>query len=849
MEKGLSRQEARRRLEEQGENRLSQKRRKSAWAMFFAQFKDIMIIILAVATLLSVLMGEITEAVTIIAIVLLNALMGFIQEYRTEKTLASLKALSAPVAKVVRDGVQITIPAAQVVVGDRVRLEAGDKVPADLRADTAVALSADESILTGESVPVSKGEGDQLFMGTIVASGRGEGRVYAVGMHTEMGGIAKLLDESEEEQTPLQKKLGELGIFVAVACVVVCLLVAGLGYLKGESLMNMILTGVSLAVAAVPEGMPAIVTIVLALSVGRILKKGAVIRKLHAVETLGCAGVICTDKTGTVTQNKMTVKTICTGRQSLEVTGDGYGAFGSLLREGRPVTAQDSPDLRRLLLCGALCATSSIQREGDHYEVQGDPTEIAVLIAAAKGGILRKEALERYRVQEEAPFDSRRKLMSVVVCGPEGAESFCKGAPDILLERCTHIAVGGSVRPLTRQDAAFLEQEAARMARSALRVIALACGTGSRPERDLTFLGLMGMIDPPRAEVAPAVRECRRAGIKPVMITGDHRDTAVAIAAQVGIWRRGDEVLTGRQVDALSEEELARRCMGVSVFARVSPANKLKIVRAYKAAGQVVAMTGDGVNDAPAVKEADIGVAMGISGTDVTKEASAVVVLDDNFATIISAVEEGRVIYQNIRRFIRYLLTSNLGEVLSMLFSMLLGMPTALLPIQILMMNLLTDGLPAIALGMEPPDADIMSHRPRPKQEGLFAGGLLWTIVWRGFLLGAFTTFAYSRVLAMGAGLEVARSAGFLTMILAQMLHIFECRGHGSRLFGNPYLLAAVGASCLLACACVYLPLFQGIMCTAPVLGAYLVPVITAVLATPAVGALERLLTPLAEKR
>ena len=492
MEKGLSREEARRRLEEQGENRLSEKRRKSAWAMFFAQFKDIMIIILAVATLLSVLMGELTEAVTIIAIVLLNALMGFIQEYRTEKTLASLKALSAPVAKVVRDGKALTVPAAEVVVGDRVRLEAGDKVPADLRADTAVALSADESILTGESVPVSKSAGDQLFMGTIVASGRGEGRVYAVGMHTEMGGIAKLLDESEEEKTPLQMKLEELGIFVAIACVVICLLVAGLGYLKGESLMNMILTGVSLAVAAVPEGMPAIVTIVLALSVGRILKKGAVIRKLHAVETLGCAGVICTDKTGTITQNKMTVKTLCTGRETLEATGDGYGAFGSLLREGRPVSAADSPDLRRLLLCGALCAASSIEREGDHYKVQGDPTEIAVLVAAAKGGVLREEALRSYRLLEENPFDSKRKLMSVVVAGPNGTESFCKGAPDILLERCTRIAVGGSVRALTRQDAAFLEQEAAKMARSALRVIALGCGSKDRPEKDLTFLGLMG---------------------------------------------------------------------------------------------------------------------------------------------------------------------------------------------------------------------------------------------------------------------------------------------------------------------------------------------------------------------
>lgn len=840
MEKGLSQQEAQRLLAEQGENQISGQRKKNAVAMFFAQFKDLMILILAVATLLSVLMGELTEAVTIISIVLLNAFMGFIQEYRTEKTLASLKALSAPLAKVVRDGVQHTVPASQVVVGDQVLFEAGDKVPADLRVEKAVALSADESLLTGESAPVQKQPADQLYMGTIIAAGRGEGRVYAIGMNTEMGGIAKMLDEAAEEKTPLQQRLGELGTFVAIACLVICMAVGALGYLKGESLLSMILTGVSLAVAAIPEGMPAIVTIVLALSVNRILKKGAVIRKLHAVETLGCAGVICTDKTGTITQNKMTLKTLYTAEGTMELTGDGYARAGRVLLQGRAVTCKDLPVLKQLFLCGVLCCSSSIEEEGDFYRVKGDPTEVAVLIAAAKGGVTRDSAFAEYRLKEENPFDSKRKLMSVVVSGPRGPQSFCKGAPDILLDRCRQIASGGAYRPLTRQDAEQINQEAAKMARSALRVIGLAMGSAERPEEDLVFLGLMGMIDPPRPEVARAVRECRRAGIKPVMVTGDLRDTALAIAAQVGIYRRGDDVLTGRQVNALTKEELAARCMGVSVYARVSPADKLKIVQAYKAAGQVVAMTGDGVNDAPAVKEADIGVAMGISGTDVTKEASAVVVLDDNFATIVSAVEEGRVIYQNIRRFIRYLLTSNLGEVLSMLFSMVLGAPTALVPIQILMMNLLTDGLPAIALGMEPPDADIMSHRPRPKQEGLFAGGLLASILWRGFLLGAFTAFSYMQVLRLGAPLEVARSAGFLAMIIGQMLYLFECRGSGSHFRRNPALFIAVFASVFIALSCVYLPMFQGIMCTAAVRGIYLVPMVIAVLAGPLIAFLQR---------
>ncbi len=593
---GLSEAEAKARLAKVGENRLRGKKGASVAAMFFSQFKDLMILILAAATLISVLMGEGTEAITIIIIVLMNATMGFLQEYRTEKTLEALKELSAPTARVRRSGRELEVGARTVVPGDVLLFEAGDKVAADCTLQTGVQVSCNEAMLTGESLPAAKQPGDRLYMGCIVMTGRGEGVVTATGMETEMGKIAGMMETAGEEPTPLQLKLKQLGRFVAVACVTICLAVGFLGFLQGNDFLEMLLTGISLAVAAIPEGLPAIVTITLALSVNRILRRGAVIRKLHAVETLGCAGVICTDKTGTITQNKMTVQRIWVPGRTLNVSGSGYRAQGAVEENGRPVQAARDAALGRLCEAASLCTTAHITRAKDGYDVMGDPTEVAVLVAAAKAGVTKEALLQQYTVIGENPFDAARKRMSVTVSGPGGARLLCKGAPDMLLARCTHIATPAGPRLLAPRDRADINAACARMAGEALRVLGFAeSSTPAAGEEKLCFLGLMGMLDPPRPEVRPAVQRCREAGIKPVMITGDYKETALAIARDVGIARAGDGVLSGTELDALSDPELAARCMRVSVYARVSPAHKLRIVRAYKAAGQVVAMTGDGV--------------------------------------------------------------------------------------------------------------------------------------------------------------------------------------------------------------------------------------------------------------
>ena len=593
---GLSEAEAKARLAKVGENRLRGKKGASVAAMFFSQFKDLMILILAAATLISVLMGEGTEAITMIIIVLMNATMGFLQEYRTEKTLEALKELSAPTARVRRSGRELEVGARTVVPGDVLLFEAGDKVAADCTLQTGVQVSCNEAMLTGESLPAAKQPGDRLYMGCIVMTGRGEGVVTATGMETEMGKIAGMMETAGEEPTPLQLKLKQLGRFVAVACVTICLAVGFLGFLQGNDFLEMLLTGISLAVAAIPEGLPAIVTITLALSVNRILRRGAVIRKLHAVETLGCAGVICTDKTGTITQNKMTVQRIWVPGRTLNVSGSGYRAQGAVEENGRPVQAARDAALGRLCEAASLCTTAHITRAKDVYDVMGDPTEVAVLVAAAKAGVTKEALLQQYTVIGENPFDAARKRMSVTVSGPGGVRLLCKGAPDMLLARCTHIATPAGPRLLAPRDRADINAACARMAGEALRVLGFAeSSTPAAGEEKLCFLGLMGMLDPPRPEVRPAVQRCREAGIKPVMITGDYKETALAIARDVGIARAGDGVLSGTELDALSDPELAARCMRVSVYARVSPAHKLRIVRAYKAAGQVVAMTGDGV--------------------------------------------------------------------------------------------------------------------------------------------------------------------------------------------------------------------------------------------------------------
>ncbi len=838
--RGLTQKQALENQLKYGENRLEQKNKKNPIRIFLFQFQDLMTLILLCSTVISVAMGETTEAITIVAIVILNAMMGFFQEYRTERSLEKLNALAAPTAQVIRDGKVIDIPASEVTIGDCVLLKAGDRVPADCRILENHSLMCDESLLTGESLPVEKGFTDYrtndcsqkvcAYMGTIVCQGHGKGMVYAVGEETKMGEIAVMLDSIDSEATPLQKKLDQLGKMIAVGCFFICALVAGVGILRGELVMDMLITGISLAVAAIPEGLPAIVTIALALSVNRMVKKNAVIRRLHAVETLGCANVICSDKTGTLTENKMTVKNLYCIGQDFTVSGNGT-ENGKIEQNGRAVLPKERQPLFRCLEIAAVCSNARIEKQNrrfssgtaSRFTVTGEATESALAVLAMKGGV--EYASSGYTLLKELPFDSKRKMMSVLVRSAEGELlMFTKGAPDILLPGCAFVQNGEKIQPMTPLFQKEIQQQNDRMAQQAMRVLALCyrkiSGIGDCAEQNLIFCGLAGMIDPPRKEAFEAVAKCRKAHIRPVMITGDSKQTACAIASQLKILTPQSQVVTGAELDRMSEEEFLHILPKTSVFARVTPVHKLRIVKGLKSQGNIVAMTGDGVNDAPAVKEANIGVSMGKNGTDVTKEASSVILMDDNFATLVSAVEEGRVIYQNIRKFIRYLLSCNIGEVVTMFLAMLMGMPVPLLPIQILLINLVTDGLPAIALGLDPADGDMMSKKPRKSTDSVFSDGLLSVILFRGILIGLTTLAAFSFLLTSGATLQIARTGALVTLILTQLIHVFECKSETKSLFRIPFfnnmkLVAAVCVSLAVMWFAVWNPVGMAIFETA----------------------------------
>lgn len=820
---GLSEQEARTRLQQYGPNELAGKQRIHPAAIFLAQYKDIMTVILMICTAMSVFMGEYVEAAAIAVIVLMNGVLGFVQEYRTERTLEALRGMASPMARVLREGSVRSVPASQLVPGDSVLLEAGDRVPADGLLWEAVSLECDESMLTGESIPVKKsaagGDESGLFMGCVITKGHGGFTVTRTGMDTEMGGIASMLQEIREGPTPLQKRLAQLSKYIAAGCLIICAVVTLTGILRGEDAFNMLITGVSLAVAAVPEGLTAVVTISLALSVARMVRRKALVRRLHAVETLGCATVICSDKTGTITQNRMTATDVAlpSGRQDA----------GRLNR-------QDA-GCQRLLECIALCNNARIYDDG--RPPFGGHTELALRALANRSGYTEAFLSQKYRRISEQPFDSTRKRMSVVVERENGERLlFVKGAFDILLERCSRYQDGSAILPLSPHIRQRILSQSGELTGQALRVMGAAYRpiTGVSPgdgEDDLIFLGLIGMIDPPRPEVREAVARCRRAGIRTVMITGDHRSTALAIARQVGIWQEGDRVLTGADLDRMSLEELSGIIAEVSVFARVSPSHKLQIVRALRQRGQITAMTGDGVNDAPAVKEADIGVSMGINGTDVTKEASEIILLDDNFATLVNAVDEGRSIYQNIRKFIRYLLSCNIGEVLTMFLGMLFGMPVILFPIQILLVNLVTDGLPAIALGLEPSDPKAMSRPPRKPEESVFSHGLAFKIFFRGVLIGLSTLASFVSMFQLTGSVEHARTAALFALIFAQLIHVFECKSEEVGLFRVPFgnnkkLIAAAALSLTVLLCVLYVPFLQSIFSTVPLsLSQVLIPI------------------------
>jgi Ca2+-transporting ATPase len=858
-EKGLSSAEAEQRLRQGGANQLQEGSRTPLYAVFLDQFKDFMVAILFVATLISFILGEYLDAITIIAIILINGVLGFIQEAKAERSLQALKELASPMARVMREGKLTLVPAAQLVPGDLVLLEAGDRVPADMRIFAANRLEVEESALTGESVPVAKTEktlasqkadsiplGDQknlAFMGTMVTGGTGRGVVIATGMNTEIGKIAHLMGQSASAETPLQARLEQMGKILVGVAIVLTLVVILAGVWHGHDLFTMFLAGVSLAVAAIPEGLPAIVTVALALGVQRMIRRNAIVRKLPSVETLGCATVICSDKTGTLTQNKMTVTHVWHSDLLHEVTGRGYEPEGAFTLHGRQVNLSRDGTLRQLLRIAERCNNArlscdeqperkglGIGKKGRTWQVLGDPTEGALLVLAAKGqpGQAGRAGQASVRV-DEIPFDSERKMMSVVEKGTDGkCVLLTKGAVEAVLSRSTHILWKEEVKPLTHQLRQRILQQTEQMAAQALRVL----GFAYKPLQDyraglpavalengLVFVGLAGMIDPPREEVRQAIALCHQAGIKTVMITGDHYVTAYAIARQIGLLRGAGEVLEGRDLNKMTDEELAASVDRVAVFARVSPEHKLRIVRALQRKGHVVAMTGDGVNDAPAVKTADIGIAMGIAGTDVTKEAADLVLRDDNFATIVAAVEEGRNIYDNIRKFIRYLLASNVGEILVMFFAMLMGLPLPLVPIQILWVNLVTDGLPAMALGVDPPEADTMHQAPRDRKENIFGRGLGWKIISRGFLIGAMTLAAFWLTLRENpADLVHAQTVAFVTLVMAQLIHVFDCRSHYSvfhrNVFENKFLVGAVLSSVVLVLGVVYLDQLQPIFKT-----------------------------------
>ena len=858
--RGLSSAEAAERLKKYGENSLAKEKKAKPLKIFLGQFRDIMILILLAATVVSFFLGEFYDAVTIVIIVLLNAVLGFAQEYKTEKTLIALKNMTAPSAKCYRDGALVTVPAAELVPGDIIRLEAGDKVPADGAVISEKGLLAEESILTGESAAVSKNAGDPddtdnsigksniVYSGTVITKGAAEVKVFATGINAQMGKISGMLTEIEEELTPLQKRLAELGKAVAIICLAVCVAVTVAGILRGEPVFDMLMTGITIAIAAIPEGLPATVTIALALAVGRMLKKNALVHKLHSVETLGCASVICTDKTGTVTENKMTVTTAYCGGNEYAFSGNGYKIAGEITSaaDGARINPASTSALREMLICGTICTGSAITAEkktesrdrgrltaSGEWQATGDPTELALLVAAAKGGITADKLGSSYRKIDEIPFDSETRCMTVICASGGMRTAYSKGALDVILGRCAFVMTDAGTVPLTYRKRQEIISEHDKLTQSALRVLALSKkdiaknGTENSEENyesGMVFLGLAGMLDPPRAEAKRAVKLCRSAHIRTVMITGDHKNTAAAVAKQAGIMRGGDLVVTGAELAAMNDTELDKKLPEVSVFARVSPADKLRIVRAFKRRGDIVTMTGDGVNDAPAVKEASIGVAMGITGTDVTKQAADVVLLDDNFATLVNAVEQGRGIYANIRKFVRYLLSCNIGEVLTMFLGIIMGMPMVLLPTQILLVNLVTDGLPAVALGVEPPEEENMKKPPRKADESFFSEGLMWKIIFRGILIGLCTLGSFTVINKLFGSVSAARTAALFTLVLSQLFHVFECKSEKKNIFTVPYmnnkkLIGAVLISLAVVFAAAYFPPLQVIFSTVPLTG------------------------------
>ena len=882
--RGLTSAQAKERLEQYGPNQLKEAPRPTFLHMLWEQLNNFVVILLIVASLVSALLGDYVEASAIMAIVVLNAILGLVQERRAEEALAALKKLAAPDAQVIRDGKRISIPAYQLVPGDIVFLETGNFVPADIRLLEAVNLRVEEASLTGESLPVQKNAATVLeknvplgdrkntaFMGTLVSYGRGRGVVTSTGMYTQLGLIASLLQNVETEETPLQRRLDQLGKSLSVAAlflVAIVFIVAlinqtninelftgPLAYLSkfAEQITEVFIIAISLAIAAVPEGLPAVVTISLALGMREMIKRHALIRKLSSVETLGSATVICSDKTGTLTQNEMTVTRMWVDGQFINITGTGYAPIGEFLVDGRKKNITEFPAALTGLWLGLLNNDALLETTGEEdtqktYRVVGDPTEGALLVAAIKAGAMHMEIRDAYPRENEVPFDSERKRMitihDVFAPRPDDPSPFTderhkswdviavKGAPDVVLELCTQyqnmddesVPLGPALRERILSANDVMTKDALRVLAVAYRIVRDVPDNPAQIitnelEHDLIFVGLMGMIDPPRTEVKPALEEARKAGIRTIMITGDYPNTARAIAETIGLLRPGRQVMTGAQIDSLSDYDLKNVIEETDVFARVSPEHKLRIVDALQAHGEIVAMTGDGVNDAPALKRADIGVAMGKGGTDVAREAASLVLLDDNFATIVGAVREGRRIFDNIRKFIRYAMTGNSAEIWVILLAPFLGLPIPLLPIHILWVNLMTDGLPGLALAAEPEEEGVMQRPPRAPSESVFAHGMWQHIVWIGLVTAAVSLFA--QAWAIRSGSQHWQTMVFTVLTLSQMGHVLAIRSERASLFhqglfSNLTLLGAVVLTFALQMATIYVPLLNPIFNTAP---------------------------------
>ncbi len=846
VEKGISSEEAQKRLEKYGPNALKEEAKQTMLSKIIAQFNDFLILILIAAAVISFFVGEKVDAVVIIAIVIVNAALGIYQEGKAEKSLEALQKMAAPNAKVLRNGNIEVIPSSNIVPGDIVILETGDIIPADLRLIESSNLKVEEASLTGESVPVEKDAnitfnedaplGDRANMAyssTIVSYGRGKGIVVGTGHDTEIGKIASMIQTYENESTPLQRKLNQLGKVLGIVVLAVCFVVFSLGLLQGRDLLEMFMTAISLAVAAIPEGLAAIVTIVLALGMNRMVQRNAIVKKLLSVETLGTTTYICSDKTGTLTQNEMTVVKTYTDDKIIDVSGIGYEPKGKFTVDGVEVAnVTESVNINTLLSIGILCSDAKLTETDEGYKVLGDPTEGALVTLAEKAGIRQTDINEKYPRIEELPFDSDRKMMTTFHENfiPGKVVSFTKGAPDILINRSSSIYLNGEIVPFTEDLKQKVLDINSQFSREALRVLALAFRqydslpeeiTTEAIENNMIFVGLVGMIDPPREEAKEAIRKCKNAGIKTVMITGDYKDTAFAIAKQLGMAEHESQAMMGQELDSLSDEELQEVVKEKRVYARVSPEHKVKIVEALKKNGEIAAMTGDGVNDALALKKADIGISMGITGTDVAKNTAEVILTDDNFASIVAAVEEGRIIYSNIKKFVFFLLSCNIGEVLVIFLSILLGFEVPLLPIQLLWLNLVTDSFPALALGMEKGDPEIMDVPPRDPDEPILDKDMIKALVVQSIAISVATLGAYLwGMKTYGTeNLVYARTITFTTLITAELLRAYSSRSLNHSIFkigvfSNKTMVRATSLAFALLLAVIYIPALQPIFDT-----------------------------------